>query len=104
MRIHYRHVRHPFNDSKFIATVCVIEAEDGTMTTSFAQCNPKDIFNKATGRRIAYSRALQGFTPKEVPYKAYTPDGRRTRLYPVADVLLGMVYEVYAGKQEVTNA
>ena len=53
-----RYVRHP-NDNRMVGCVVAVNTNNG-VKFGFAQCNPKDQFNRKKGREIAIQRALVG--------------------------------------------
>ena len=94
MKVTYKHVRNPLNFSKYIATICLIEHEDGKVTHSFTQCKPGTPYNKEFGRRVAYNRALNDWRPDEIPFKLYNQDGTRRKIYPVTEEILKLLSTV----------
>lgn len=87
-KVFYRYVRHPFNYSKLIGTLCIIARGDDALL-GYSRCHPKDNFNKDEGRRLAYARANANQEWKdEVPIKSCNPDGSKENLLPMARNML----------------
>ena len=60
-RVAFEHDRHHWT------TLCVIQEAGGRQlfSTGLAACSPQDNFNRAVGRKIALSRAVQRAFPRE---------------------------------------
>ncbi len=74
------HVRHPLTNLPYIGTVVACE-KDGKIRTGFAQCSPKDHYNRRIGRNIALERMRGGGGPScAVPFIRFRPDGSKERI------------------------
>ena len=61
----FRHNTNPSIDIPRGTECTVTDREGNFVAKSFARLHPKDNFDKAKGREIAFGRALQEFVPKE---------------------------------------
>ena len=74
------HVHHPLTSLPYVGTVVACE-KDGEIHTAFAQCSPKDHYNRRIGRNIALERLKTGGGPScAVPFIKYRPDGSKDRI------------------------
>lgn len=79
----YRHIRHPFNPSRLIGTICCLYSND-TVHIGFSQCHPNDQFSKAIGREIAAEMCYRGNNKREVPFVVYRPNGSKSPTYLIS--------------------
>jgi hypothetical protein len=80
----------PFKDGQAqggVATVCIMRIDDLTTHPLYVRgvafCNPKDQFNKKTGRTIALGRLIKAIETRNLndPVPAKTPAGVLTRVF-----------------------
>lgn len=68
-KVAFKHIDIPFGYIYNHETICTI-TRDETVTRraiagGIARCSRSDSFDKATGRELAFARALQAFVPKQ---------------------------------------
>lgn len=100
-RAYIRHVRHPLNPSRYIATVAVVIC--GTeVKVGFSQCHPDDQFSKKDGKNRAVGRAYS-LTPlvdkdgnplKPVPFIFYETDGTKYRVDVVRTAMMDLCAQI----------